>query len=76
MCKIKRVKYLKHLSYCCILARLSLCDHSMLLRTKNQDKTSANLLLMKKARKSETQLEKRSDNTKICINFKFREEDF
>jgi len=41
----------------------------------NQDETSANLFLMKKARKSVTQLEKRSDNTKICINFKFREED-
>ncbi len=31
---------------------------------------------MKKARKSETQLEKRSNNIKIHINFKFHEEDF
>ncbi len=42
----------------------------------NRDETSANLPSTKKARKSETQLEKRSDNTKIRINFKFREEDF
>ncbi len=42
----------------------------------NRDETSANLFSTKKARKSETQLEKRSDNTKIRINFKFREEDF
>ncbi len=42
----------------------------------NRGETSANLPSTKKARKSETQLEKRSDNTKIRINFKFREEDF
>ncbi len=42
----------------------------------NRGETSANLPSTKKARKPETQLEKRSDNTKIRINFKFREEDF
>ncbi len=40
----------------------------------NRGETSANLPSTKKARKPETQLEKRSDNTKIRINFKFREE--
>jgi len=38
---MRRVKYLKHLLYCCILARLSLCDHLMLLRAKNRDETLA-----------------------------------
>ena len=42
----------------------------------NRGETSANLPSTKKARKPETQLEKRSDNAKIRINFKFREEGF
>ena len=42
----------------------------------NRGETPANLPSTKKARKPETQLEKRSDNTKIRINFKFREEGF
>jgi len=42
----------------------------------NRGETPANLPSTKKARKPKTQLEKRSDNTKIRINFKFREEGF